>query len=91
MARPPKPKRLFFNPHVTYFKPRAIPLSLLEEVELSMEEVEALRLCDYESMDQKDASEKMNTSQSTMQRILSAARKKVAEAIIRGKAIKINK
>lgn len=91
MVRPLKPKKVFFNPNVTYFKPRAIPLSSLEEVELSVEEVEAIRLCDHEDLSQNEASLQMNISQSTIQRILTSARKKIAEAIIEGKAIRINK
>ncbi len=89
MARPLKPRKICFNPGVTYFKPRAIPLSLLEEVNLELDELEVLRLCDYEELDQKQAAIKMNISQSTLQRILTSARKKIAEAIVKGKAIKI--
>ncbi|BFT95079.1 hypothetical protein MNSC_10870 [Minisyncoccus archaeophilus] len=91
MVRPLKPRRLFFDPQATYFKPRAIPLSSLEEVSLTMEEVEALRLCDYKEMSQKEASVEMGISQSTIQRILTLARKKVVEAIVEGKAIRIEK
>ncbi|MFA5009476.1 MAG: DUF134 domain-containing protein [Candidatus Paceibacterota bacterium] len=91
MVRPVKPRKLNFNPGVTYFKPRAIPLSSLEEVELKLDELEVLKLCDYEGFEQKEAAKKINISQSTLQRILSSARKKIAEAIIKGKAIKINK
>ncbi|OQB06182.1 MAG: hypothetical protein BWY21_01949 [Parcubacteria group bacterium ADurb.Bin216] len=91
MVRPLKPRRLFFDPQATYFKPRAIPLSSLEEVSLTMEEVEALRLCDYGGMNQKEASGEMGISQSTIQRILVLARKKVVEAIVEGKAIRIEK
>jgi len=90
MVRPIKPRRLCFNPDVTYFKPKAIPLSLLEEVELKLDELEVLRFCDYQGLEQKEAAIKMNISQSTLQRILSSARKKIAEAIVEGKAIKIN-
>jgi len=91
MVRPLKPRKLFFDPQATYFKPRAIPLSSLEEVSLALEEIEALRLCDYEGMNQKEASVKMEISQSTIQRILTSARKKVVEAIVEGKAIRIEK
>lgn len=91
MARPLKPRRILFDPDVVYFKPRAVPLSMLEEVDLSMDELEALRLCDLEDLEQKEAAKKMKISQSTLQRILITARKKVAEALINGKAIKIRK
>ncbi|MFA5368654.1 MAG: DUF134 domain-containing protein [Candidatus Paceibacterota bacterium] len=89
MVRPIKPRKICFNPSVTYFKPRAIPLSLLEEVGLEMDELEVLRFCDYEGLDQKEAAIKINVSQSTLQRILTSARKKIAEALVEGKAIKI--
>ena len=91
MARPIKPRRVLFDPDVVYFKPRAVPLSMLEEVDLSIDELEALRLCDLKDLEQKEAAKKMKVSQSTLQRILASARKKVAEALINGKAIKIRK
>jgi predicted DNA-binding protein (UPF0251 family) len=89
MVRPLKPRRVLFDPDVVYFKPRAVPLSLLDEVELGIDELEALRLCDHKNLEQTEAARKMKISQSTLQRILSSARKKVAEALIEGKAIKI--
>jgi len=91
MARPIKPRRVFFDPKVTYFKPRAVPLSMLEEVGLSIDELEALRLCDYKNLEQTEAAKKMKISQSTLQRILTSVRQKVAQALIEGKAIKIRK
>ena len=91
MVRPFKRRFIGFNPDVVYFKPRAVPLSLLEEVDLGVDELEALRLCDYKNLEQTEAAEKMKISQSTLQRILTSARQKVAEALIEGKAIKIRK
>jgi len=91
MARPLKPRRVLFDPDVVYFKPRAVPLSMLEEVDLGIDELEALRLCDYKNLEQTEAAKKMKVSQSTLQRILTSARKKVAEALTEGKAIKIRK
>jgi len=91
MVRPIKPRLIRFDPKVIYFKPRAIPLSVLEEVELGIDELEALRLCDYKGLEQIIAAKKMKISQSTLQRILTLARKKIAEALIEGKAIKINR
>lgn len=61
----------------------------LEEVVLTKEEMEAIKLKDFDALEQIEASEKMNTSQSTFQRILVSARKKIAEAIVEGKALKI--
>jgi hypothetical protein len=91
MARPKKPRKVLFNPCVTYFKPRAIPLSVLEEIDLAVDELEALRLCDLKGLDQIKAAKKMKISQSTLQRILASAHQKVAKALIEGKAIKIKK
>ena len=91
MVRPIKPRKVLFDPDVVYFKPRAVPLSLLDEVELGIDELEALRLCDHKNLEQNEAAKKMKISQSTLQRILTSARKKVAEALIEGKAIKIIK
>ncbi|MBU1877036.1 DUF134 domain-containing protein [Patescibacteria group bacterium] len=74
---------------MTYFKPQGVQMRFLEVVELTNEEVEALRLKNIKNLDQKEAAKKMNTSQSTFQRILSSAYKKITEALIKGKAIKI--
>ena len=82
MVRPIKPRRVQFNPKAVYFKPRAIPLSMLDEVGLSLDEIEALRLCDLEGLDQIEAAKRMKISQSTLQRILTSARQKIATAIV---------
>jgi predicted DNA-binding protein (UPF0251 family)/predicted Fe-Mo cluster-binding NifX family protein len=76
-------------PDVTYFKPAGIPLRVLEEIDLSIEEAEALRLKDLEGLEQEQGAEKMNISRPTFQRVLATARKKVADALLNGKAIKI--
>ena len=89
MPRPPKPRRVSFDPNVVYFKPRAVPLSLLKEVNLNLAEIEALRLCDLKKISQESAAAKMQISQSTLSRILISARQKVSDALINGKAIKI--
>jgi predicted DNA-binding protein (UPF0251 family) len=89
MPRPRLCRRIEFNPNITYFKPQGVPMRDLEIVELSAEEVEALRLKNTEGLEQEEAAKKMNTSQSTFQRILSSAYKKITEALIEGKAIKI--
>ncbi|MFW5853238.1 MAG: DUF134 domain-containing protein [Patescibacteria group bacterium] len=91
MPRPRLYRRVKFNPQVVYFKPQGIPLRQLQVVELSIEEAEALRLKNIKNLSQEEAALKMNTSQSTFQRILSLAYKKIAEALIEGRAIKIIK
>lgn len=91
MPRSKNPRCLRFNPDVYYFKPRGIPLRLLEEVILMPDELEALKLYEVDLLDQTQAAEKMKVSQPTFARILGSANKKVAEAIIKGKAIRIEK
>lgn len=91
MPRPRLCRTIRFNPNATYFKPQGVPMRFLEIVSLSLEEMEALRLKNIKNLDQVAAAKKMNTSQSTFQRILSSAYKKIAEALVNGKAIKITK
>ncbi|MCD4761169.1 DUF134 domain-containing protein [bacterium] len=89
MPRPRLRRRINFDPNITYFKPRGVPMSMLDEIQLTREEVEALRLKNIKNLDQNECAKKMKTSQSTFQRILSSAYKKITEALIKGKAIKI--
>jgi predicted DNA-binding protein (UPF0251 family) len=89
MVRPRLFRRIEYVPNITYFKPQGVPMRFLEIVTLSHEEVEAVRLKNLNGMEQEQAAKKMNTSQSTFQRILSSANKKIAQALIQGKAIKI--
>jgi len=89
MPRPKKKRVVHFSPQVVYFKPRGIPLSQLKEVKISVDELEALRLADFLEQGQIKAAQKMKISQSTFQRILSRARKKIAQALIKGLAIKV--
>ncbi len=91
MPRPRNLRRINFQPNVTYFKPQGVPMRFLEIVELTTEEAEALRLKNIENFDQETAAKKMNTSQSTFQRILNSAYKKISQALINGQAIKIIK
>jgi predicted DNA-binding protein (UPF0251 family) len=90
MVRPRKVKIVNFEPGATYFKPRAIPLNQLEEVELTIDELETLRLSNLEKLSQADAALKMNIHQSTFQRTLTRAREKITDALVNGKAIKIH-
>lgn len=89
MVRPRRFRRVEWEPGVTYFKPAGIPKYKLEEVVLTVVESEAIRLKDVEGLDQADAAEKMQISQPTFHRLIIEARKKIADAIINGKAIKI--
>ena len=89
MPRPKRTRRIFFQPDVIYFKPAGIPMRHLKERVLSFDEIEAIRLIDCEEMEQRKAGEKMKISQSTLSRLLKEGRKKLADAIINGQAIKI--
>jgi uncharacterized protein len=89
MPRPLKCRFVQSKPNVTYFKPRGIPLVDLEEITLTIDEFEALRLHDVENLDEEKACQKMKVSRTTFHRILVSAQRKVARALIAGKAIKI--
>lgn len=89
MPRPRIPRCVRFNPDVYYFKPQGIPLRMLEEVVLRADELEALKLYDVDGLEQTKAAEKMKISQPTFARILDSAYKKIANALIKGKAIRI--
>ncbi|AZR73306.1 hypothetical protein BBF96_07865 [Anoxybacter fermentans] len=89
MPRPPKERRVEFIPEVKYFKPAGVPVRDLEEVVLTIEEVEAIRLKDKEGLMQEECADRMQVSRATFQRVLMEARKKIADALIEGKAIRV--
>jgi len=89
MPRPCKRRRIRGKPFTFYFKPRGIKLVELDEIVLSLAEFEALRLIDLNGIAQEEAAKLMHVSQPTLSRILNSARKKVADAIVNAKAIKI--
>jgi uncharacterized protein len=89
MVRPRRVRRISFQPDVTYFKPAGVPMVHLKEVSLSFDELEAIRLIDSEGLDQISSAKKMNISQSTLSRLLKEGRKKLADAIISGNALRI--
>ena len=91
MPRPRIPRCIRFRPDVYYFKPQGIPLRELEEIILLPDELEALKLHEIDGLEQIEASVKMKISQPTFARLLGSAYQKVAEAIIKGKAIKISR
>ena len=89
MPRPRRLRRVSFWPPITYFKPAGIRLAGLQEVILTLDEFEALRLKDFEGLEQEKAAKKMGISQPTFNRLLASARKKVVDAMVNGKAIKV--
>jgi len=89
MPRPRIPRRVWLQPNVTYFKPAGIRMMGLGETILSVDEFEAIRLRDYKGLDQTEAAKKMGISQPTFQRLYESARKKIADALVNGKALRI--
>ena len=89
MVRPRRGRRVSVKFESDFFKPANIRLKDLAQVNLFHEEIEAVRLKDFLGIEQKEAAMKMGVSQSTFHRILVEARKKIADALINGKAIKI--
>lgn len=89
MPRPRKCRRVAFLPGITYFKPAGIPLRELEENLITIDELEAIRLKDTEDLEQEQCAIKMGISRATFQRIVESARKKITDALLNGKAIKI--
>jgi len=90
MPRPKKTRWISGTPGVTYFKPQGVPLMMLDQVNLTVDELEALRLADYEGLSQEAGAEQMRISRATFGRIVADARRKVAEALIQGKAVQID-
>ncbi len=90
MVRPKCDKKVDFQPKYNEFKPEGC-CKTEKIIYIEVEEAEALRLKNIENLCQRGAAKKMEISQSTFQRILSSAYKKVSVALIEGKIIKINK
>lgn len=91
MPRPCKIRRVRGRPDSSYFKPAGKRMFELEESLLKKEEFEAIRLKDFLNLDQSECAEKMEISQPTFHRLILSARNKIADAIVNGKAIKIEK
>jgi predicted DNA-binding protein (UPF0251 family) len=89
MPRPYLCRRIRSFPEVTLYKPAGVPGRLLEQIVLGVDELEALRLTDLEGRLQEQAAQQMGVSRQTFGNILARARRKLAEALIRGKALRI--
>jgi predicted DNA-binding protein (UPF0251 family) len=72
-----------------FFKPAGVPLYELEEVVLAADEMEAVRLADGEDLYGTEAAARMKVSRQTFDRILKRAREKIAHALVKGKALRI--
>ncbi len=89
MPRPTKCRRIGCIPKTGYFKPRGVPVRQLEQVNLTLDELEAVRLADLEGMYQEDAAATMNISRQTFGNIIISAHRKIADALLNAKALKI--
>ncbi len=88
-GRPRKTRIIQFQPSVTFFKPAGIPLRDLEIIQITREEIEALRLSHLQNLGQKEASDMMGISQPTLNRTLDSVYKKITQAMTSGCAIRI--
>ena len=89
MTRPFKCRSINSSPRAYYFKPRAVPLCELEEIALQLDEFQALKYAELERKDQTTAAAAMKVSRQTFGNILASARRKLADAVVNGKALKI--
>lgn len=89
MPRPFRCRRIRCNPDTNYFKPRGVPLEMLEEVNLALDELEAIRLADFDGLYQEEAAKKMNISRQTFGNIINSAHNKIADALLHAKALRI--
>ena len=90
MPRPRLKRIIHRQPNVVFYKPQGIPMRTLKTVSITIEEWEALRLKNVENLSQIESAKKMQTSQSTFQRIITNAQQKISFAIVNSMAIKID-
>ncbi len=89
MPRPHCCRTIASEPPVSIFKPMGLPRAALDEIQVTLDEYEALRLADLEGIYQSEAAERMGVSRATFGRVLKSAHRKVAEALTRGQALRI--
>jgi uncharacterized protein len=87
-GRPKKQRIIRQDPRVSQFSPRG-KAGRPDEIELNMDEFEAIRLADYKSLSQQEAAQSMHISQQTFSRTLRKARRKAADGLVNGKTIRI--
>jgi predicted DNA-binding protein (UPF0251 family) len=90
MARPVKSRKICCLPDCTIFKPAGIPRFELEEITLTIDEFETIRLSDLEGLYQEEAAREMGISRQTFGNIIKSARQKIASGLVNGMAIKID-
>lgn len=89
MPRPFCPRRIAGRPAAPLFKPAGIPCHGLDEIVMTLDEFEALRLADFEGLYQEDAAGRLGISRPTFSRIIESAHRKTADALLHGKALRI--
>jgi predicted DNA-binding protein (UPF0251 family) len=88
MARPPSPRHIAGRPVARLFKPGGVPA--LAQVGMALDEFEAVRLADLEGLEHAQAARRMGVSRQTFGRVLGTARRKVAQALVLGHALRID-
>lgn len=87
--KPKKKRTVLYPPHVQFFKPQGIQAQNLNSVSVTVDEYEAVRLTDHEKLKHEEAAKKMNISRPTFTRLLESAHGKISDALVNGKAIRI--
>jgi predicted DNA-binding protein (UPF0251 family) len=87
MPRPRKHRQCRYFEGDRVFKPRSIPMSQLDVIRLGLDELEAMRLCDFDALDQETAGSRMGVSRGTVQRLLRSGRVKVLQALLESSAL----
>jgi predicted DNA-binding protein (UPF0251 family) len=89
VPRPYSSRRIAGQPAAPIFAPIGPPLLELDEVVMSRDEFEAMRLADLDGLYQERAADQMKVSRTTFSRIIESAHQKIADAIVHGKALRI--
>jgi predicted DNA-binding protein (UPF0251 family) len=89
MPRPCKNRCITGQPVSVIYKPAGVPASTLEWIQLNLDEFEAVRLIDHLGLEQEQAAVQMGVSRPTVTRIYASARKKIADALVLGQALRI--
>lgn len=90
MVKARKNRNVLYPPWMHYFKPHGyMPFNPENSVILTIDEYESIRLADHEDLKQEEAAKRMNISRPTFTRLINSARKKIADAMVNGKIMKI--
>ena len=87
--RPKKTRWVKCEPGERCFRPQGVPVKELEGINLTVDEFEAIRLADYEQLTQIQVARQMKIHRSTVSRIVASAHKKIADAFVNKKAVKV--